>query len=123
MEYIEPNIAVWALFALFAYVTFLGLIVMTGAFPLATRPELKRPLGLGLVIANCFLLALALFGTFSFGFEQLRWTSMVIAAGFALLFAPGLFNIWPTKWRDGPMGLFIVLIGLSAVIATQTALA
>lgn len=114
MQMIEPNIAGLLIFAALASVGSMGVLVLSGVFPLATRPELKRPLGLGLIAVNLTLLALVLYGTVSFGLDQLRWTSMVIVGGFAFLFTPGLFNIWPGKWRDGLAGLAAVGLGLGA---------
>lgn len=123
MDMIEPNIPALVFFAAFANVSCLGLIVMSGVFPLATRPELARPLGLSLIGLNLGLLSLVLYGTVSFGLDNLRWTSMVIVGGFALLFAPGLFNVWPGKWRDGMAGLTVVLTGLGASALALGALA
>lgn len=114
MANIEPNISAAFIFALFACVASLGAIVLTGVFPLSTRPELRRPVGVALVLANCVALAAVLYLTVGFGLEQLRWTSVVIIAGFALLFTPGLFNVWPSRWRDGTTGLTVVLVGLGA---------
>lgn len=110
MEMIEPNVAALAWFALFFGIASLGFYVVAGVFPLETRPDLTdRPIGL--VLAGGAALAFAALGAGSvlYGLEHLRWTSMVIVGGFALLFAPGLFNVWPSKWRDGKAGLATVL--------------
>ncbi|PZQ48366.1 MAG: hypothetical protein DI556_14565 [Rhodovulum sulfidophilum] len=112
MAFIEPNLSALAVFALLASIGSLGFLVLSGAFPLATRPDLARPLGLGLIALNTGLLGLVLWGTVAFGLDHLRWTSMVIVGGFALLFTPGLFNAWPGRWRDGMAGLGIVTLGL-----------
>ncbi|MCC1482781.1 hypothetical protein [Roseibaca sp. Y0-43] len=112
MANIEPNITAAFIFALFACVTSLAAIVLTGVFPLSTRPELKRPLGFALVAANCVLLIAVVYLTLGFGLAELRWTSVVIITGFALLFMPGLFNVWPSRWRDGALGLTIVTASL-----------
>lgn len=112
MDLIEPNLSAALLFALLASIGSLGIFVMSGVFPLTTRPELARPLGLGLIVVNTVLLLLVLYGTIAFGLDQLRWTSMVIVGGFAFLFTPGLFNVWPGKWRDGLAGLAIMMLGL-----------
>ena len=114
MDMIEPNVAGLFIFALLASAGSLGVLVLSGVFPLATRPELKRPAGIGLIVVNLALLAAVLYGTISFGLNELRWTSMVIVGGMAFLFTPGLFNLWPGKWRDGLTGLAIVTLGLSA---------
>lgn len=123
MIMIEPNISALCLFAVFASLTSLGFFVMSGAFPLATRPELSRPLGLALIVMNTVLLCLAIYGTLAFGLTQLRWTSVIIVGGLAFLFAPALFNLWPGKWRDGLAGLAIVALGLGGSVVSLQALA
>ncbi|AWN40785.1 hypothetical protein [Methylobacterium durans] len=110
MDMIEPNVAALLWFALFAGVASIGFYVLTGVFPLETRPDLRsRPLGLALIAANVVLLLALVGGSMVYGAAHLRWTSLVIVAGFAVLFAPGLFNVWPQRWRDGMAGLAIVL--------------
>lgn len=110
MEMIEPNVAALAWFALFFGIASLGFYVVAGVFPLETRPDLtERPGGLILAGATALAFAALSVGSVLYGFEHLRWTSMVIVGGFALLFAPGLFNVWPSKWRDGKAGLAMVL--------------
>ncbi|GJE62432.1 hypothetical protein [Methylobacterium trifolii] len=112
MQSIEPNVAALVWFSVFAGVASTGFYVLAGAFPLETRPDLRgRPLGLALLAANVILLALLVGGGLAYGAAHLRWTSLVIVGGLALLFAPGLFNVWPERWRDGPAGLAIVLAG------------
>lgn len=115
MTMIEPNVAALLWFALFAGVASTGFYVLTGVFPLETRPDLRsRPLGLVLIAANVLLLLALVGGSLAYGVANLRWTSLVIVAGLALLFAPGLFNVWPQRWRDGIAGLAIVLAGIGA---------
>jgi hypothetical protein len=118
MEMIEPNVTALCWFALFAGVASVGFYVIAGLFPLETRPDLtRRPLGLALAAAAALaFLALAV-GAVLYGLEHLRWTSMVIVGGLAVLFAPGLFNLWPAQWRDGPAGLAILLAVTAAAIA------
>ncbi len=107
MSMIEPNVAALAWFALFAGVASVGFYVLTGMFPLETRPDLKgRPLGLLLLAANVVLLLVLVGGGLAYGAANLRWTSLVIVGGLAVLFAPGLFNVWPqpgvTEWPGLP---------------------
>lgn len=113
MSMIEPNVAALLWFALFAGVASTGFYVLTGAFPIETRPDLGgRPLGLALIAADVLLLLALTGGGLAYGLTNLRWTSLVIVSGLGVLFAPGLFNVWPQRWRDGPAGLAIVLAGL-----------
>ncbi len=116
MDMIEPNVLPLIWFVGFASITSLGFYVLSGAFPLSTRPEFCKPVGLSLLIINCLFLLCLLAGALHFGITQLRWTSVVIVCGLAFLFAPGLFNIWPSKWRDGKAGLLIMMIGLGIAL-------
>ena len=117
MNMIEPNVADLLWFGLFAGVASTGFYVLTGMFPLETRPDLRsRPLGLVLIAANVLLLLALIGGSVAYGAANLRWTSLVVVGGFALLFAPGLFNVWPQRWRDGLAGLAIVLASVGAAL-------
>lgn len=118
MDMIEPNVAGLLWFALFAGVASTGFYVLTGMFPLETRPDLKqRPLGMLLIGANLLLMLALVGGLAAYGVANLRWTTLVIVSGLALLFAPGLFNVWPQRWRDGLAGLAIVFTGFGASLA------
>jgi hypothetical protein len=117
MSIIEPNVLALAWFALFAGVASVGFYVLTGMFPLETRPDLRaRPLGLLMLAANVVLLLALVGGGLAYGVANLRWTSLIIVGGLAVLFAPGLFNVWPQRWRDGLVGLAIVLAGLGGSV-------
>ena len=123
MQNIEPNLVPLLWFALFASVASLSFYVLAGAFPIETRPDLKaRPLALILVGVNLLLLAVTVGFSLVYGFGHLRWTSIVIVSGLACLFAPALFNIWPSRWRDGVEGLGIVFAALGAALATLQAI-
>lgn len=117
MSMIEPNVLALLWFALFAGVASVGFYVLTGMFPLETRPDLRaRPLGLLMLAANVVLLLALVGGGLAYGVANLRWMSLVIVGGLAVLFAPGLFNVWPQRWRDGLVGLAIVLAGLGGSV-------
>lgn len=122
MDMIEPNVAALAWFALFSMVASLGFYVVAGIFPLETRPDLAgRPSRIALALAAAAAFAGLAVATGLYGYEHLRWTSLVIVGGLALLFAPGLYNAWPSRWRDGPAGLALTLGGsLAAALALQT---
>lgn len=111
MGMIEPNVAALPWFAIFALVVSAGFYVLAGVFPLATRPDLKRvPLDVALIAVDVLLLLVLAGGSIAYGVAHLRWTSLVIVAGLALLFAPALLNIWPHRLRDGMAGLVILLV-------------
>ena len=117
MGMIEPNVVGVLWFAIFALVTSAGFYVLAGVFPLATRPDLRRlPLGVALIAVDVLLLAALAGGSIAYGVAHLRWTSLVIVAGLALLFAPALFNVWPHRLRDRTAGLVTLLVVFSASI-------
>lgn len=114
---IEPHVTALLWFTLFASVASVGFYVLTGAFPLETRPDLKgRPLGLALLTANVLMFLALVGGSLAYGISNLRWTSLVVVGGLAVLFAPGLFNIWPTRMRDGFAGLVIIFAGFGVAL-------
>lgn len=118
MSAIEPNLAGLLWFAFAASVASVGFFVLSGAFPLAARPDLQRPpgrlLAWGGAVALLALIAVAL----AYGVDHLRWTSLVIVAGLAFLFAPALVEVWPAASRDGELGLFLTgaACGLTAIL-------
>lgn len=117
MSGIEPNLAALGWFAMLSSIAFLAFYVVAGAFPLSERADLAgRPLAIALAAGNALLLALLFAAAVAYGLSHLRWTSVVIVAGFAFLFAPGLMNAWPERWRDGMAGLSIVFAGLIAAL-------
>jgi hypothetical protein len=119
MDAIEPNWISLLWFAAFATVCTVAFLVVAGMFPLRSRPESVRSSAATLlVVGNAFLLALLLAGTAVYGYAELRWSSLVVVAGLVVLFAPGLFEVWPPSFRDGRTGL-VVLIGIQiTAIAT-----
>jgi hypothetical protein len=118
MAAIEPNLVALLWFALCSTVACVALLVLAGAFPLASRPDLAgSPAGTALALGNAALLAVLIVGTAWFGLSHLRWTSLVIAGGSVFLFAPGLFQLWPERWRDGRVGLALLFCALGASIA------
>jgi cytochrome bd-type quinol oxidase subunit 2 len=115
---IEPNIAALLPFVLCCTVACVALLVLAGAFPLASRPDLAGSrTGTALALGNAVLLAVLVAGTAWFGWSHLRWTSLVIAGGSVVLFAPGLFHLWPERWRDGREGLALLSCTLVGAIA------
>jgi hypothetical protein len=112
MGAIEPNWIALLWFALFATVCAIAFLVVSGMFPFASRPErVKSGATTALVIGNGLLLIALLTGTGLYGYAELRWTSLIVATGLVVLFAPGLFEVWPSSMRDGPTGL-VVLVGM-----------
>jgi hypothetical protein len=124
MAAIEPNWVSLIWFAAFATVCMIAFLVVAGMFPFRSRPEAARSgAATLLVIGNGLLLSALLVGTGFYGYAELRWSSLVVVTGLVLLFAPGLFEVWPSSLRDGRTGL-VVLIGIQILaLATLAKLA
>lgn len=118
VDSIEPNLVPLAWFALCWTVACVAMLVLAGVFPLNSRPDLAgSPSGTALALGNLVCLAVLVGGTAWFGWSHLRWTSLVIAGGSVVLFAPGLFHLWPERWRDGRAGLVVLLCMVGGSIA------
>jgi hypothetical protein len=115
MAAIEPHWISLLWFAAFATICTVAFLVVAGMFPLRSRPEsAKSGQALLLVAGNALLLATLLAGTGLYGYAELRWSSLVVVAGLVVLFAPGLFEIWPSSIRDGRTGL-VILVGVQTL--------
>jgi hypothetical protein len=115
MSAIEPNWVSLLWFAAFATICTVAFLTVAGMFPLRSRPDTaKSKAATLLVFGNALLLAVLLMGTMVFGYAELRWSTLVVVAGLVVLFAPGLFEVWPSSLRDGSSGL-IVLIGVQVL--------
>jgi hypothetical protein len=119
MGAIEPNWVALLWFAPFATVCAIAFLVVSGMFPLASRPQqAKTGAATALAAGNGLLLIALLAGTGLYGYAELRWTSLIVVTGLVMLFAPGLFEVWPSSMRDGPAGLgVLVAIQLCALAA------
>ncbi|HTG08635.1 MAG TPA: hypothetical protein VK635_31890 [Bradyrhizobium sp.] len=119
MAAIEPNWVSLIWFAAFATICMLAFLLVAGMFPLRSRPEAARSgVATLLVVGNGVLLAALFAGTGLYGYAELRWTTLVVVTGLVMLFAPGLFEVWPSSFRDGRIGL-VVLIGVQ-ILALAT---
>jgi len=119
MSAIEPNWVSLLWFAACATICMLAFLVVAGMFPLRSRPDSARSRGVMLLIAgNAVLLTTLVMATGCYGYIELRLSSLIVITGLIVLFAPGLFQAWPSSQRDGRMGL-ITLIGIQ-VLALAT---
>lgn len=110
MEAIEPNWVCLLWFAGFATVGTVGFLLVAGMFPLRARPEpMKSGAATLLLLGNVILLAVLWAGTGLYGYAELRWSTLIVATGLVVLFAPGLFEAWPPSLRDGSTGLFFLV--------------
>jgi hypothetical protein len=124
MAAIEPNWISLIWFAAFATICMVAFLIVAGMFPLGSRPEAARSgAATLLVIGNGLLLSVLLVGTGLYGYAELRWSTLIVVTGLVVLFAPGLFEVWPSSLRDGQTGL-VVLIGVQILaLATLAKLA
>jgi hypothetical protein len=124
MDAIEPHWISLLWFAALATVCTLAFLIVAGMFPLRSRPaSVRSRAGLLLVAGNTALLAVLTIGTGMFGYSELRWSTLVVVAGLVVLFAPALFEVWPSSFRDGSKGL-VALIGIQLLaLATLAKLA
>jgi hypothetical protein len=112
MDAIEPHWISLLWFAGFATICTVAFLVVAGMFPLRSRPDSARSgAAMLLIVGNAVLLTALLAGTGLYGYTELRWSSLIVVAGLVVLFAPGLFEVWPSSLRDGSTGL-IVLVGV-----------
>jgi hypothetical protein len=115
MQAIEPNWISLLWFAAFATIGTVAFLIVAGMFPLGSRSNAERSnAATALVVGNGLLLAALLVGTGLYGYAELRWSSLVVVTGLVVLFAPGLFEVWPAALRDGRTGL-VVLVGVQAL--------
>jgi hypothetical protein len=115
MNAIEPHWVSLLWFIVCSTVCMLALLTVAGMFPWRSRPEQARSTGATLLIAgNAVLLAALLMATSFYGYSELRWSTLIVVTGLIVLFAPGLFQAWPSSLRDGRGGL-IALIGIQAL--------
>ena len=112
MDAIEPHWTSLLWFAALSTVCTLSFLVVAGMFPLHSRPDsVKSNAGMLLVAGNAALLAMLSTATGIFGYSELRWSTLIVVTGLVVLFAPGLFEVWPASLRDESKGL-VVLIGI-----------
>jgi hypothetical protein len=115
MDAIEPHWVSLLWFASFATVGTVAFLMVSGMFPLRTRPDAARShAATVLVFGNAVLLVALLAGTGWYGYVELKWSSLIVVTGLVVLFAPGLFEVWPAPLRDGPGGL-VALVGIQTL--------
>jgi hypothetical protein len=110
MDAIEPHWISLLWFAGFATVCTVAFLIVVGMFPLHARPDSARSgVAIPLIVGNAVLLAALSTGTGVYGLAELRWSTLVVVTGLAVLFAPALFEVCPPSLRDGSSGLMILV--------------
>jgi predicted permease len=119
MDGIEPHWIALLWFAAFATICAIAFLVVAGMFPLRARPN-SATAGIAplLIVGNGLLLGTLVVGTGIYGYAELRWSSLVVVTGLIVLFSPGLFEAWPSSFRDRSGGLvLLVAVQLLALVA------
>ncbi len=112
MSAIEPNWVSLLWFAACTTICALAFLVVAGMFPLQSRPDSAKAGGVTLLIGgNAILLVTLLAATGLYGYVELRWSTLIVVTGLIVLFAPWLFQAWPSSLRAGRTGL-VPLLGL-----------
>jgi hypothetical protein len=112
MDTIEPNWISSLWFAAFATICMIAFLIVSGMFPLGSRLNSEKSgASTLLTVGNTVLLAALLLGTGLYGYAELRWSTLIVVTGLVVLFAPGLFEAWPSSLRDGRTGLML-LVGI-----------
>src|SRR3979411_2985678 len=110
MDAIEPHSISLLWFTAFATVCAVAFLFVAGMFPLRSRPDsLKSGVATLLVISNAVLLVALLAGAGFYGYIELRQSTLIVVGGLVVLFAPGLFEAWPSPLRDRSAGLVVLV--------------
>jgi hypothetical protein len=118
MSSIEPNVMALVVFALSWTVVCFGSFLLAGMLPLgAAAQEIRQPAGKLLLCVNALLLAALFSLAAQIAYRDLRWTSIIIAAGSIFLLAPFLVQDLPERIKNGLGGLVLLLMLLAAVNA------
>jgi hypothetical protein len=101
---LEPNAIALFWFVLLWGICCLTFFQLAGRYPIRRSEARDRVL---LLLCNTVLWLTLLAGTLAFACVELRWTTIVIAAGIVFLFTPALFQAMPDRLRDGSGGMAI----------------
>jgi len=124
MNAIEPNWISLLWFAASTTICALAFLVVAGMFPLQSRPASAKSSGIVLLIGGNALLLVTLLATTGFyGYIELRWSTLIVVSGLIVLFAPGLFQAWPSSLRDGRTGLVMLIAIQALALATLAKIA
>jgi hypothetical protein len=126
MSMIEPNLAALLWFLLFWNLCCLGFLHLSGMYPIQVRGGQRSRRSVALVLLNTGLWIVLLAGTVCFAYVELRWTTIVVAAGIVFLFVPEAFQALPIRWQDGEGSLLaicctqVLALGLLAYVGAAS---
>ena len=119
MSAVEPNWIALIIFLACWGVVCSGWIYVSGSFPLSAAPtEIRRGIGLSLLVATTGSLVVLTVAALVYGIGQLRWTSLVVGSGVVFLFAPFVVQDLPRRLKDSRAGLALVLVLSCLAIAS-----
>jgi hypothetical protein len=118
MSAIEPN---WPSLLVFLPAWLLGcagLLYLSGSLPPAAAPVAVRAgFGPALVWLNLAVFVLLCILTLGFALKELRWTTLIIASGVVVLFAPFAVQDLPASLKDTQRGHALLLcLGVLALL-------
>lgn len=120
MNSLEPNVIALCWFVLLWGICCLAFFQLAGMYPIRRSEARDRTL---LVLCNTLLWLALLAGTLAFGWTELRWTTIVVAAGIVFLFTPALFQAMPARLRDDNAGMVIGGVTIVAALGLLAFLA
>ncbi len=120
MSAIEPNWPDLLVFAPAWAIACVGFFYLSGSLPPSAAPSgVRSGIGPALVWLNLGVLIVLLALTAALAFTSLRWTSIIVTAGFIFLFAPFVVQDLPRPLKDTQLGLLLLLclsvLGLALV--------
>ena len=118
MQSVEPNWTALIAFTVAWAISCLAGFFVSGSLPLSLAPKhMRQGSGPALVATNTVMLGALVIATLLFGAAELRWSSLVIAAGAVFLFAPAVIQELPASLKDTKLGHAVVLAAVGIAFA------
>lgn len=117
-----PEFGQTAIFAWIAFQFAFCAIFLSGMFPAGARIATMQRVGGAALVNLCVLTTILLFGGIIWIAGSIEWPFLVIGGGLAFLLSPLIYQAFPERISEGPVGatiLFLANILLLGVIALQ----
>lgn len=117
-----PDIGQTALFACVAFQFAFCAIFLSGMYPVAARVTTMQRGGGSTLVALCVLTTIPLIGGVIWIAGSIEWPFLVIAGGLAFLLSPLIYQAFPLRISEGPLGATVLFLAnslLLAIIAQQ----